>query len=229
MKKLLKFLFYNQYFAKFLLKNILNIHSKTYALSSRLSILLNSGIHPKHHIMGYKEWFLNHINHEWVVLDVGCNTGMMPEVMSIKADYVYGIELDCSYIEIAKCERQKKNVEYICADATTFNYSPLKAIDCVTLSNVLEHIENRSEFLEKLILHVKWKGSRRFLIRVPMIDREWITVYKKELGLEYRLDPTHYTEYTFEQFEMELREVNISIISHHIRWGEIYAVCEAKV
>jgi len=60
-----------------------------------------------------------------------------------------------------------------------------------------------------------------------MIDREWIAVYKKELGLEYRLDRTHFTEYTFEQFESELNEANINIVNYHIRWGEIYAICEA--
>jgi hypothetical protein len=58
-----------------------------------------------------------------------------------------------------------------------------------------------------------------------MIDRDWITLYKREIGIEYRLDPTHFTEYTFEQLKEELREADIEIISHHVRFGEIYAVC----
>ncbi|MEA3513764.1 MAG: class I SAM-dependent methyltransferase, partial [Campylobacterota bacterium] len=183
--------------------------------------------HPKHEIMKYKEWFLDNIQKDWVVLDVGCNTGMMPEVMSSKASFVYGIEINCKNIEEAKRERQRDNIEFICADATTYDYTPLKPIDCVTLSNVLEHIEYRVDFLKKLISQIKWKNKKRLLIRVPMIDREWIAVYKKELGLEYRLDNTHYTEYTYEQLRDELSQASIKINSYNIKFGEIYAVCEA--
>ncbi len=177
--------------------------------------------------MQYKEWFLENIEPDLVVLDVGCNTGMMPAVMSSKASFVYGIEINCKLIEEAKRKRQSENIEFICADATAFDYTPLRAIDCVTLSNVLEHIEYRVEFLQKLITQIKWNDKKRLLIRVPMIDREWIAVYKKEMGVEWRLDPTHFTEYTLEQFEDELLRAGVKILSHHIRWGEIYAVCEA--
>ena len=62
-----------------------------------------------------------------------------------------------------------------------------------------------------------------------MIDREWIAVYKKDLGLEYRLDATHFTEYTYEQLKDELNQAGIEILSNHVKFGEIYAVCEAKL
>lgn len=223
MKKQIKYIL-----QKFFLKPMLCIHSKSYYYSGVLASFQGDGIHPKHRIMKYKEWFLENMKTDWVVVDVGCNTGMMPEVMSVKASFVYGIEINCKLIEEAKRKRQKDNIEFICADATTFDYAPLKAIDCVTLSNVLEHIEHRVDFLTKLIKQIKWKDKKRFLIRVPMVDREWITVFKKELGLEYRLDNTHYTEYTYEDLKKELEEAGIETLSHHIRWGEIYAVCEVK-
>lgn len=222
MKKLIKYIL-----QKYFLNLMLNIHSKAYYYSGVLASFRGDGIHPKHGIMKYKEWFLENIEPDWVVLDVGCNTGMMPEVMSSKASFVYGIEINCKLIEEAKSKRQNENIEFICADATTFDYTPLKAIDCVTLSNVLEHIEHRVEFLQKLITQIKWRDKKRLLIRVPMIDREWIAMYKKELSLEYRLDNTHYTEYTFEEFEKELSQAGVNVLSHHVRWGEIYAVCEA--
>ena len=40
-----------------------------------------------------------------------------------------------------------------------------------------------------------------------MINRDWITLYKKELGIEWRLDKTHYIEYTLESFKEELEKV----------------------
>ena len=214
--------------ARLLHKVVLNIHTKTYSLSGTFAGILNDGIHPKHRIMKYKEWFLDNIKKDWIVLDVGCNTGMMPGVMSCKAKFVYGIEIEEKHILEAKNKRQKDNIEFICADATTYNYIPLQAVDCVTLSNVLEHIEHRVEFMQKLIKQIKWNDKKRFLIRVPMLDREWIVIYKKELGVEYRLDNTHFTEYTYEQLRDELNSSGIKILSYHVKFGEIYAVCEAQ-
>jgi SAM-dependent methyltransferase len=227
MKQLLKNILLNPISAKILIKPILKLHSFTYTFAGKLAIVLNNGVHPKHQIMQYKEWFVENIKEEWVILDVGCNTGMMPEVMSQKAKYVYGLEINCKHIKEAQAKRQRDNIEFICADATSFDYNPLEAIDCLTLSNVLEHIEERVAFLNKLSSQVKWRDEKRFLIRVPMIDREWITIYKKQIGLDYRLDPTHFTEYTFKQFKEELEEAHLNIEKFEIKFGELYAVCKA--
>ncbi|WED26880.1 class I SAM-dependent methyltransferase [Vibrio sp. DW001] len=228
MNKLIMSLLKNKVVASFLQKLILNLHSKAYSLSSIIAINLNDGVHPKHRIMKYKEWFLDHVEDSWVVLDVGCNTGMMPEVMSTKADFVYGIEMEESHILEAKRKRQQKNIEFILADATKYDYTKLRAIDCVTLSNVLEHIEHRVDFLQKLIKQINWNDKKRLLIRVPMIDREWLTIYKKELSVEYRLDKTHFTEFTYIDFVNELERSGIKVIKHDIKFGELYAVCEVK-
>ncbi len=228
-KKSIQKILESRLLAKILIESVLKIHNASYKLASIMAIQLNNRVHPKHRIMQYKEWFLDNIKDDHVVLDVGCNTGMMPEVISQKATFVYGIEIEQLHVEVARNLRQKDNIEYICADATTYDYSECMPIDIVTLSNVLEHIEHRVDFLKKLIEKIAWKskGNKKLLIRVPMIDRGWITVYKKELGVEYRLDNTHFIEYTFEQFKNELTESGIEILSYHIKFGEIYAVCKA--
>lgn len=189
---------------------------------------MNDGVHPKHYIMKYKEWFLDHIEPGWVVLDVGCGTGMLPVMLAEKAAFVYGIEINKEHVAVAKTQHARANIKYICADATTYNYDSCQPVNCVTLSNVLEHIEHRVDFLKMIARQVKWidASHRRLLFRVPMINREWIVLYKKELGLDYRLDPTHYTEYTLGQFKEELEQANIVIKQVDIRFGEIYAACE---
>jgi len=95
---------------------------------------------------------------------------------------------------------------------------------------VLEHIEHRVDFLKRIIRQVNWarEEQKRFLFRVPQIDREWLVPYKKEMGVEYRLDPTHYVEYTLESFTKEMDEAGIRIINVDTRFAEIYAVCEAS-
>ena len=227
-KKYIKLIVLSQLAAKVLLLPMLRLHTFMYIWSGVYASILNNNIHPKHRIMKHKEWFSNNIQKDSVVLDVGCNTGMMPEVMSRKAKFVYGIEIESKYIKEAKNLRKRDNIEYICADATTYDYSDFMPVDIVTLSNVLEHIEDRVLFLQKLTNQIKWNGVKNFLIRVPMIDREWIVVYKKELGVEYRLDSTHFIEYTFDSFKRELDKSKIKIKSHHVKFGEIYAICEAE-
>jgi len=57
-----------------------------------------------------------------------------------------------------------------------------------------------------------------------MIDRDWITLYKKEQKVEWRLDKGHYTEYTLRDFKEELREANLKIDNFSIKFGEIWVI-----
>jgi hypothetical protein len=96
----------------------------------------------------------------------------------------------------------------------------------VTLSNVLEHIENRVDFLRRIVSVVVWSNpaSKKFLIRVPALDRDWLSVFKKEVGVEYRLDRTHAVEHTQQQLVEELAEAGLHIESTETRFGEYYLV-----
>lgn len=57
-----------------------------------------------------------------------------------------------------------------------------------------------------------------------MINRDWITLYKKELGVEWRSDPTHFTEYTLESLKNELEKADLNFKKYSIQFGEIWAV-----
>jgi len=60
-----------------------------------------------------------------------------------------------------------------------------------------------------------------------MINRDWLTYYKKEMGIEYRLDPTHRIEYTMESLREELEKAGLSIEKVSVQFGEIWAVARA--
>ena len=213
-----------------MIRPLLRCHNLCYRLAGRFASILNGGKHPKHQITNYKQWFLDNIEQDWTVIDVGCNVGMMSEVLAQKAGFVYGLEIDSEYVKKAERESNSANVKYICADVTEFDYSKIKPVDCIVLSNVLEHIENRVDFLTRIVRKVIWNedDEKTILIRVPAIDREWITLYKKQIGLEYRLDQTHYSEYTTETLKEELDHARINILSIKRCFGEIYAVCKAR-
>jgi hypothetical protein len=56
-----------------------------------------------------------------------------------------------------------------------------------------------------------------------MINRDWIVLYKKELGLAYMSDPTHHIEYTLETFIEELHKADLELKNYSIQFGEIWA------
>ncbi|MCO4782091.1 MAG: class I SAM-dependent methyltransferase [Candidatus Cloacimonetes bacterium] len=209
------------------MKKVLKLHSFSYHLAGELAILHEGGIHPKHKILLYKEWFVDQIEVQDIVFDIGCNTGLLADKLSEKAKHVYGIEIEESLVAKAKKTINKDNIDFICADATSYDFSQY-AVHCITLSNVLEHIEYRVTFLKKLINNIPWKdmSNRRIYIRVPLIEREWPAVYKKQVGLDYRLDPTHFTEYTVKEFYEEMSASGIEVVSHEIRFGEIFTLCK---
>ncbi len=203
------------------------LHTKSYAYLGLFSSVLNDGIHPKHDIIRYHEWFLGQINEGDVVVDIGCNVGKMCGILSGKAQQVYGIDIDKKMISEAKEVISNPNVSFYCHDATTFNFNSLNAVDSIVMSNVLEHIEHRVEFLQKLISNINWKNKaeKKVLIRVPMITREWPAVYKKQMGMEWRLDKTHFTEYSQDGFFKEIEDAGLEISRFEIKFGEIFAVC----
>lgn len=230
MRSLIHRFLYNPKTARLLLKPVLRLHNLCYKLAGRWSILVNNGIHPKHEILQYPQWFARQIKTDWTVMDVGCHNGQMTRKIAEDAEFVYGIEMDAGKIQQARQQKNPDNIEYICADITRLDFTRLKPIDCALLSNVLEHIENRAEFLRQMIQHIPWSRPERkqILIRVPLIDRDWLVLYKKQLGIEYRLDPTHHVEYTRKSFCSEMDCAGIEIESLEIRFGELYAVCIAK-
>ena len=205
------------------LKIVLRIHSFSYGLAGSLAHKVEKdALHPKHRIMNYHKFFVDKVGENDTVLDIGCGNGALTYDVARKAKNVVGIDLGEKNILIAKRKYSRENINYICGDALTD--LPNEQFDVIILSNVLEHIDKRVEFMRSLK-----KLAPKILIRVPMLNRSWIDVYKKELGLEYRLDKTHFIEYTFESFKEELDKVGLSVLDYSIQFGEIWAVVTTEV
>ena len=198
------------------LKFLLKLHNILYHNISGTVVRINNGVHPKHRIMNYHNFFLENIEQGAKVLDIGCGIGAVAYSLSEKAEKVVACDYNPYTINTAKKLYSSNNIQYLTADATEFDFD--EKFDYIILSNVLEHIQNRIEFLKKLK-----SLSNYMLIRIPMINRSWLTLYKKELGVEYRLDNSHYIEYTLEGFKEELRQANLELLKFSIQFGEIWA------
>lgn len=75
-------------------------------------------------------------------------------------------------------------------------------------------------FLRRVTELVK---PQRFLIRVPMFDRDWRVALKKEVGVEERLDEDHKIEFTAAIFANEMQQAGLKIAFLEVHWGEIWA------
>lgn len=199
----------------------LRLHNLSYNLSSKFAVRAEDGLHPKHRLMKYHDFFKDNINNGDSVLDIGCGNGSLAFDLAKKAEKVVAIDIIHQNINIARKKYSADNIEYLIGDATSCNFT--QTFDSVILSNVLEHINNRVEFLNK----IKTLASK-ILIRVPMINRNWITLYKKESGVEWRSDPSHYTEYTIESLQNELEKAGLKLEHYSIQFGEIWGTAVKK-
>lgn len=204
---------------KIMLKFYIRLHNFSYSKISRISKDLNKGIHPKHMIMKYYRFFRENINENSNVLDVGCGNGYITFKLAKKARKVVGIDVDKRSIKFAKKFHNLENINYILGDVIVYKFT--EKFDFCILSNVLEHINKRVEFLKKIK-----EISNVILIRVPMINRSWLPLFEKELGLDYRSDQTHFIEYTLESFRKELTLAELKLKSYSVQFGEIWARVE---
>jgi 2-polyprenyl-3-methyl-5-hydroxy-6-metoxy-1,4-benzoquinol methylase len=178
-----------------------------------------NGIHVKHRLMKYHDFFVDRILPNEKVMDLGCGYGAVAHsVASRTGAQVTGIDLNPKNIAQAKANYKLANLTFIEGDV--FKDLPNETFDTIVFSNVLEHIEHRVDFLTTVQEQLT---PKRWLIRVPMFNRDWRVPLRQELGITYFSDGTHFTEYTRESFEQEMQEAQLTITHIQINWGEIWA------
>ena len=198
---------------------LLMVDNAVSKLINRLAIPYDGGVHVKHRLMRYHDFFVSRVAPGERVLDVGCGYGAVAYSLAARAGAVVtGIDLNEANVAKAMGKFHHPNLMFVHGDARV-NLPP-GPWDVLVLSNILEHIERRIFFLTELQqgLH-----PSRMLIRVPMIDRDWRVPLREELGMFHFGDSTHFTEYTAESFAEELREAGLSIRHVQYNWGEIWA------
>lgn len=202
------------------LRFLFELDARLYTLQGETSVAYGGGVHTKHRHLRYHDFFVERIRAGERVLDVGCGDGTVArDVAERTGATVVAIDIVEAKIAAARAKNGHSGVAYVCGDAT--RDLPAGIFDAVILSNVLEHIEERPEFLRAVRAAAR---PGRWLVRVPLFERDWRVPLKRELGLEWRLDPTHFTEYTQESFAEEVAAAGLEIVEQQVRWGEIWCV-----
>lgn len=200
------------------LKVLFILDARLYTEQSLLAVAYDGGIHTKHRHMNYHDFFCERVNEDDHILDIGCGIGAVAYDLSRVAEQVVGVDFNAESINIARQRYQNPNLTFYVGNA--LEVLPDEQFSVVILSNVLEHLSGRPAFLRRVRDTVR---PERILIRVPVFERDWRVPLKKELGVEWRLDRTHETEYTLETFAQEMLEANLHIDHLEVRWGEIWS------
>ena len=208
------------------LRFLLTLENSLYTLTGTESCRYGNGVHTKHKHTAYHNFFIKNISTGETVLDVGCGNGALAYdvAQNIPGVNIYGIDLSEENIDFAKSNFQHENLEFVVGDALID--LPGKRFDVVILSNVLEHIEHRVEFLKGVVQKIR---PKRILIRVPLFERDWRVPLMKELEIDYRLDSTHFVEFLYEDLEKELNAAGLEIVKSEFKWGEVWAVTKSDI
>jgi ubiquinone/menaquinone biosynthesis C-methylase UbiE len=180
----------------------------------------DQGVHPKHRLIKYSRFFVEKIKDGDKILDIGCGNGFLDNAVVEKRTKCHITGIDFSQKNINYCRKHypHPNLNFVCADA--LKYKSKEKIDVIIFSNVMEHIQDRINFLKSAQKHI---APKRWLIRVPLYERDWRVPLMEELKVDYRLDKTHFTEYTQEQFAKEVNAAGLTIKAMEVHWGEIWS------
>lgn len=201
------------------LRFLFRLDAALYALQGPLAVAYGGGKHTKHRHTSYHDFFVARVGAGERVLDIGCGTGDVAYDLVTKSNAIVdGVDLNPASIAEAKKRYTHPNLRFAVGDAK--EVKPEKPYDVVLLSNVLEHLNGRPQFLREI---VRLTGAGRVFVRVPLFERDWRVPLKKELGVEWRLDEDHKTEYTLDSFESEISEASLRIKHLEVHWGEIWS------
>jgi SAM-dependent methyltransferase len=203
------------------LENLLNLTGPIEKAIGESCMRQDGGVHPKHALTQYHRFFTSRIQPGDKVADIGCGIGFLAyDVAKECQAEVHAVDISARSI----CEAQRRfrlpSLHFLCADAT--QALPIGDCDVVILSNILEHIAERGEFIKILAgtFHPK-----RLLIRVPVFDRHWIVPLKKRLALNYFLDKTHFVEHTSREWLEEFQRFGLRPTFFQVCWGELWCEC----
>ena len=148
-----------------------------FALQDRLQWVINeramvfgNGVHPKHRLMRYHDFFVERIADGAQVLDIGCGHGVVARTIAARVprSNVVGVELNEKHFRIACAGDLPGNLNFVMADAR--HSLPSGQWDVVVLSNILEHIDDRVGFLKDIL---RQTNPTKLLLRVPLFERDW--------------------------------------------------------
>ena len=155
---------------------------------------------------------------EWIeferpdeVLEVGTATGYLSAEMTKRGCVVTGVESDPEMAQIAQkhCERM------IIGDAEQLDFSSLGKYDAIVLGDVVEHLRNPQQFLQRIAQQLKPGG--KVLMSLPNVANIWVRLNLLFGRFNYSrvgiLDETHLRFFTLASSKRIANESGLDVLS----------------
>ena len=205
-------------------RELLITYDDAYRALDLAAIEYDGGVHAKHRLTGYHDFFVERVSPGERVLDIGSGKGELAhDLVERSGATVVGVDHDQSHLDFARSRFAHERLEFRSGDV--LDGLPDGHFDVVVLSNVLEHLGPRVEFLRRLVASAT---PSRILLRVPVYARDWTVPFTAEVGLLAYWDPDHEIEYDPESFRAELAEADLGVTELVLTWGEIWAQAEPR-
>jgi 2-polyprenyl-3-methyl-5-hydroxy-6-metoxy-1,4-benzoquinol methylase len=156
-------------------------------------------IHPKHLLRVREPWYLNYLNKNDLVLDLGCNNGQHSLQVAAKVKHLWGIDYDQKMLAIAKREANRKKVQNVSFCSGNLEKKLLfkkNTFNVILFLDVFEHLYGRNQILNEVYRVLKPGGM--LLFAVPNSNTRWKQI-QKYAGISYYSDPDHKIEFTQKQ------------------------------
>jgi SAM-dependent methyltransferase len=200
-------------------RELLVSYDDVYRALDRAAIDYDGGVHVKHRLTRYHDFFVERVRPGEHVLDVGSGKGELAHDLVLRGGAtVVGIDNDPNHLAFARSRFVHERLRF--EQGNVLESLPEGRFDVVVLSNVLEHLAPRIEFLRRVLASAR---PTRILLRVPVYARDWTVPLKAEVGLLDYWDRDHEIEYDPESFTRELGEAGLDVTELILVWGEIWA------
>ncbi|HIL23784.1 MAG TPA: class I SAM-dependent methyltransferase, partial [Verrucomicrobia bacterium] len=130
------------------LAQMLRLQDRLDWVTNERAVAFGEGVHPKHRLTRYHNFFVKHIPEGARVLDIGCGVGAVARSIAtcVKGSEVVGVDRDEGRLAEARAADTPSNLSFVKTDVC--DSLPNGPWQTVVLSNVLEHIEDRVGFLK---------------------------------------------------------------------------------
>jgi len=205
-------------------RELLVSYDDVYRSLDQAAIDYDGGVHVKHRLTRYHDFFVDRVRPGERVLDVGSGKGELAYDLVTRAGAsVVGVDYDPPHLAFARSRFVHERLEF--REGNVLEELPEGPFDVVVLSNVLEHLPARVEFLRRLVASA---APSRVLVRVPVYARDWTVPLKAEVGLLPYWEEDHAIEYDPDGFRSELAEAGLDVTELVLTWGEIWAAAEPR-
>ena len=125
-----------------------------------------------------------------ILLDIGCSTGIMTNILSNKFERTVGIDIDVDGVIFAQKKFTRSNLSFFAADAMNLEFSD-NSFDVVNCSHVYEHVPDSRRLMSEIYRVLKPEGicffaaGNRFIFRDEEHQMPLLSVMPKILAHIY--------------------------------------------